>query len=232
MVGKGHPPAMQDITRARHNEALNALAQWIEKDICDIRTIEGKTRTGTECNIATQYRTNGLRPDMILQKKDNHEIFIVDMTYPGDRGLIQEDEWIEASSCVNRNWDKWDKHGILKEEFKQEQLMGEPEYHKNSGVRQQWGKPPHICSRAKYYHRYGQIATLNEANLMVVAIGVCGWTPTLTRNTLSYIADTPMTKRIMIKEGTGDTMACKLIDIALRYMPKLYREWCKHKEGK
>ena len=152
------------------------------------------------------------------------------MTYPGDRGLIQEDEWKEASSSVDKDWNKWNEKGILKEEPKQEQMEEGPAYHRMTGTRQQWENPPYICSRARYYHRYGQIAKLNDAKLMVAAIGVCGWTPTLTRNTLSYIADTQRTKRIIIKEGTGDTMACKVIDIAIRYIPKLYREWCKHKD--
>ena len=137
-----------------------------------------------------------------------------------------------TSSSVNKDWNKWNEKGILNEGLEQEQTAEGPAYHKTSGTRQQWDNPPYICSRARYYHRYGHIARLNNAKVMLVAIGVCGWTPTLTRNTLSYIADTPRTKSIIIKKGTGDAMACKLMDIALRYIPKLYREWCKHKERK
>jgi hypothetical protein len=236
MTSKDHPDAITALVRTRHNEGLASLAKFINSD-CDqwkILSIDGKNMTTHTHQIITDYRRANKRPDMILSRIGTNKLLVLDVSYAQDRGLIQEDEWEGSTNKIGPHWDRWDKKGILIDQTKiapttsssttnHEEPAG---YHPSSGKRQISKTPPHISTRARYYHRYAEIAKKHKAQLGVIAIGVCGWAPNLTRQTLWKLTEDNMPANALhLKQNSPDTLLREMVDVAIKHIPLIYRKW-------
>ena len=229
MSGTLHPDSITSLVKKRHNQGVEKLAHFIDQgcDQWEVIAIEGKHTNQSTHQIISDYRQARQRPDLIISNTNNGNIYVLDITFAQDRGLIQEDEWNKSTNRMGPHWDQWDKYGILKDKSSHKQTDSAP-FHPHTGKRQKTDKVPFISSRARYYHRYTTIASLNQAKIGVIAIGVCGWVPSLTRQILWDLEGSkPPTNKFRFSHLSPDSLLKDLSETALKFIPLIYRKWTK-----